>query len=181
MQRSMHCIHQAPPLRILASIDVHRAETKLPSRAVTLCRRKTINSTVLLAGKSNGNFWFIQFSTNEGLGSNQHSSGPAFRGPLTLTVSALTRSMRAATHSSASPVCKDCKPFWPLTLIQQPQAAIFIAALRRFVGPALFHGPRPSPSSGAPSWPSGLTLCSSRPEPPRIPQRPVGLSQTVSA
>ena len=47
--------------------------------------------------------------------------------------------------------------------MQQARAAIFLAALRRFCGPALSHGPRPSPSPSAPSWPSGLTLRSSRP------------------
>ena len=33
--------------------------------------------------------------------------------------------------------------------------------MRRFRGAALFHGPRPSSSQGAPFWPSGLTLRSS--------------------
>lgn len=55
------------------------------------------------------------------------------------------------------------KPFWPLAFVQQALAAIFLAALRRFGGPALLRGLRPSPSLGAPSWPSGLTLRSSRP------------------
>ena len=36
-----------------------------------------------------------------------------------------------------------------------------LAALRRFRGPALFGGLRPSSSQGAPFWPSGLTLRSS--------------------
>ena len=53
------------------------------------------------------------------------------------------------------------KPFWPLALVQQARAAIFLAALRRFRGPALFHGWRQSSSLGAPFWPSGLTLRSS--------------------
>jgi hypothetical protein len=48
-------------------------------------------------------------------------------------------------------------------LIQQALQAINLAALRRFSGPALLRGLRPSPSPGAPSWPSGLTLRSSRP------------------
>ena len=38
-----------------------------------------------------------------------------------------------------------------------------LAVLRRFRGPALFPGLRPSSSQGAPFWPSGLTLRSSGP------------------
>ena len=55
------------------------------------------------------------------------------------------------------------KPFWPLALVQQALPAIILAALRRFRGPALFRGLRPCSSPGAPCWPSGLTLRSSRP------------------
>ena len=53
------------------------------------------------------------------------------------------------------------KPFWPPALVQQAPPAIILAALRRFRGPALFHGPRTSLRLGAPFWPSGLTLRSS--------------------
>ena len=52
-------------------------------------------------------------------------------------------------------------PFWPPALAQQAPPAIILAALRRFRGAALFHGPRPSSGLGAPFWPSGLTLRSS--------------------
>ena len=52
-------------------------------------------------------------------------------------------------------------PFWPPALAQQAPPAIILAALRRFRGPALFHGPRTSSRLGAPFWPSGLTLRSS--------------------
>ena len=52
-------------------------------------------------------------------------------------------------------------PFWPPALAQQAPPAIILAALRRFRGAALFHGPRPSSRLGAPFWPSGLTLRSS--------------------
>ena len=55
------------------------------------------------------------------------------------------------------------KPFWPPALVQQAPPAILLAALRRFRGPALFLGLRPSSSQGAPFWPSGLTLRSSGP------------------
>ena len=55
------------------------------------------------------------------------------------------------------------KPFWPPALVQQAPPAILLAALRRFRGPALFHGPRTSSRLGAPFWPSGLTLRSSGP------------------
>ena len=55
------------------------------------------------------------------------------------------------------------KPFGPPALVQQAPPAIILAALRRFRGPALFHGLRPSSSLGAPIWPSGLTLRSSGP------------------
>ena len=47
--------------------------------------------------------------------------------------------------------------------MHQALPAIVLAALRRFGGPALFRGLRPSPTLGAPFWPSGLTLRSSRP------------------
>ncbi len=40
------------------------------------------------------------------------SSGPAFCGPLTLAVSPITRSMRAATCSSAPPCSKGFEAFW---------------------------------------------------------------------
>ena len=53
------------------------------------------------------------------------------------------------------------KHFWPLALASQALPAIILAALRRFHGPALFRGSRPSSSPGAPLWPSGLTLQSS--------------------
>ena len=59
--------------------------------------------------------------------------------------------------------CAGFKPFWPLTLVQQALTAIILAALRRFRGAALFHGPRPSSSQGAACWPSGLTIRRSRP------------------
>ena len=60
-------------------------------------------------------------------------------------------------------VPKAFKPFGPPALVQQAQPAIILAALRRFRGPALFHGPRTSSRLGAPFWPSGLTLRSSGP------------------
>ena len=46
-------------------------------------------------------------------------------------------------------------------LASQAPPAILLAALRRFRGPAVFLGQRPSSSQGAPFWPSGLTLRSS--------------------
>jgi len=59
--------------------------------------------------------------------------------------------------------CANLQPFWPPALASQALPAIILAALRRFRGPALFRGPRPSSRLGAPFWPSGLTLHSSRP------------------
>ena len=59
------------------------------------------------------------------------------------------------------PVPKALKPFGPPALVQQAPPAILLAALRRFRGPALFRGLRPSSRQGAPFWPSGLTLRSS--------------------
>ena len=61
------------------------------------------------------------------------------------------------------PVPKAFKPFGPPALVQQAPAAIILAALRRFCGPALFRGPRPSSRQGVPFWPSGLTVRRSRP------------------
>ena len=65
--------------------------------------------------------------------------------------------------SALRPVPKAFKPFGPPALVQQAPPAIMLAALRRFRGPALFRGLRPSSSPGAPCWPSGLTRRSSRP------------------
>ena len=45
--------------------------------------------------------------------------------------------------------------------MQQTPPAILLAALRRFRGPAVFLGLRPSSRQGVPFWPSGLTLRSS--------------------
>jgi hypothetical protein len=91
------------------------------------------------------------------------------------------RFMQASIYSSASPISKvsplgfwRCaglrlrslgrfQAFWASALVQQAPPAIILAALRRFRGPALFHGPRTSSRLGAPFWPSGLTLRSSRP------------------
>ena len=55
------------------------------------------------------------------------------------------------------------KPFWPPALASQAPPAIILAVLRRFRGPALFRGLRPSSRQGVPFWPSGLTLRSSGP------------------
>ena len=52
--------------------------------------------------------------------------------------------------------CAGFKPFWPPALVQQAPPAIILAALRRFRGPAVFRGLRPSSRLGAPFWPSGL-------------------------
>ena len=55
------------------------------------------------------------------------------------------------------------KPFVPSALVQQSLAAIILAALPRFRGPALLRGLRPSPIQCASFWPSGVTLRSSGP------------------
>ena len=55
------------------------------------------------------------------------------------------------------------KPFGPPALASQAPPAIILAVLRRFRGPVLFRGLRPSSRQGAPFWPSGLTLRSSGP------------------
>ena len=47
--------------------------------------------------------------------------------------------------------------------MQQAPPAIILAVLRRFRGPALLGGQRPSSRPGVPFWPSGLTLRSSGP------------------
>ena len=78
-------------------------------------------------------------------------------------VSPITRFMRAATYSSALPCPGVFKPVWRPALVQQSPPAIILAALLRFGGPALFHGPRTSSRLGTPFWLSGLTLRSSRP------------------
>ena len=63
--------------------------------------------------------------------------------------------------SALGPVPKASKPFGPPALVQQAPPAILLAALRRFRGPAVFLGLRPSSSLGAPFRSSGLTLRSS--------------------
>ena len=68
------------------------------------------------------------------------------------------------------------KPFWPLALVQQALPAIILAALRRSRGPALFPGPHPSLSLGAPFWPSGLTIRRSRPPTAAAELRALGCS-----
>ena len=59
--------------------------------------------------------------------------------------------------------CASFRLFWPQALASQAPPAIILAVLRRFRGPALFGGPRPSSRQGVPFWPSGLTLRSSGP------------------
>ena len=59
--------------------------------------------------------------------------------------------------------CASFKHFWHLALASQAPVAIVLEAPRRFRGAVLFRGPRPSPSQGAPFWPSGLTVRRSRP------------------
>ena len=70
-------------------------------------------------------------------------------------------------------------PFWPPALAQQAPPAIILAALRRFRGAALFHGPRPSSGLGAPFWPSGLTVRRSRPPTAAAELRALGLSEKI--
>ena len=120
------------------------------------------------------------------------SSGPAFCGPLTLAVSplhiqscrplltpALRLSQRfllwvfGAAPGFACMRCASFKPFWPLAPVYPAPPAIFLAALRRFRGPALFHGPRTSSRLGAPFWPSGLTVRRSRPPTAAAELRPL--------
>ena len=93
------------------------------------------------------------------------SSGLAFSQPLTLAVSpshspALCRLLLIPALRMSQRLSR---PFWPPALVYQAPPAIILAALRRFPGPALFRGPRPSSRQGAPFWPSGLTLRSSGP------------------
>ena len=59
--------------------------------------------------------------------------------------------------------CASFKRFWPLALVQQAQAAIFFAVLRRLGGAVLFRSSCPSPNSGYPFWLLALTFRSSRP------------------
>ena len=61
------------------------------------------------------------------------------------------------------PVPKAYLPFWPPALASQAPPAIILAVLRRFRGPAVFLGLRPSSRQGVPFWLSGLTRRSSRP------------------
>ena len=85
--------------------------------------------------------------------------------------------MQAYIHSSASPLSKvsplgfafagfacvrlvGFRPFGPLALDVASAANIILAALRRFRGPALFHGLRP-PSSWRLFWPSSNFQASS--------------------
>ncbi len=65
--------------------------------------------------------------------------------------------------SALGPVQKAYLSFWHPALASQAPPAIILAVLRRFRGPAVFLGLRPSSRLGAPFWPSGLTLRSSRP------------------
>ena len=110
------------------------------------------------------------------------SSRPAYGGRLTFGVSALIShlcrpllipgfclSQRLLLWGLGRPPgfacmrCASLQLFWPLALANQAPPAIILAALRRFRGPALFRGLRPSSRLGAPFWPSGLTIRRSRP------------------
>ena len=71
--------------------------------------------------------------------------------------------MQAAIYSSASHVSKAFQAFLAASACRRAPPAILLAALRRFRGPALFRGLRPSSRQGVPFWPSGLTLRSSGP------------------
>ena len=51
-----------------------------------------------------------------------------------------------------------------------------VQCLRRSRGPALFPGPHPSLSLGAPFWPSGLTVRRSRPPTAAAELRALGLT-----
>ena len=114
------------------------------------------------------------------LGLTRQSSRPAYCGRLTLGVSphktlifrpcffkrhlvsqALFNAWLAVSPGFACGQLGSFKHFWPPALMQQASLAIILAALRRFRGAALFPGPHPSLSLGAPFWPSGLTLRSS--------------------
>ena len=67
------------------------------------------------------------------------SSGPAFCGPLTLAVSPITRSMRAATCSSAPPCSKGFQAFWASSACAASATSY------------------PSCSAAPLSWPSGFS------------------------
>ena len=89
--------------------------------------------------------------------------------------------MQARIYSSASPfssvfplgfwpcgglrlgLVRFFKPFRPLALAQQAQAAIVFIVLRRLGGAALFHSSCPSPNSSYSFWLLVLTFRSSRP------------------
>ena len=114
-------------------------------------------------------------ASSYGVGSAAHSR-PILSPGLTLrssrppTAAAELRALVPSPVSCAQPpvpalrpVPKAFKPFGPPALVQQAPPAILLAALRRFRGPAVFRGPRPSSRLGAPFWPSGLTLRSSGP------------------
>ena len=107
---------------------------------------------------------------SSGLGAPFWPSGLTIRRSRPPTAAAELRALVPSPVSCAQPlipalgpVQKASKPFWPPALVYQAPPAIILAALRRFRGAALFHGPRPSSGLGAPFWPSGLTIRRSRP------------------
>ena len=82
-------MHQAPPAIILAALRRFRGPA--------------LFGGLRLCPSPGASFWPS--------GLTLRSSGPAFCGPLTLAVSPITRSMRAATYSSAMPYSKGFQAF----------------------------------------------------------------------
>ena len=78
-----------------------------------------------------------------------------------MSVSPITRSMRAATRSSAPPCSKGLSAFWAPSACAASATSYPSCSAAPLPWPSGFRGPRPSSSQGAPFWPSGLTLRSS--------------------
>ena len=80
-----------------------------------------------------------------------------------MAVSPITRSMRAATYSSAPPCSKGISAFLTSSACAAIATSYPSCSAAPLPWPSAFRGLRPCPSLGAPFWPSGLTLRSSGP------------------
>ena len=86
-----------------------------------------------------GSAWRLRYALSHASGLTRQSSRPAFGGRLTLSVSPITRSMRAATYFSARPCSKGFQAFWAPSACQ-PSATSY-----------------PSCSAAPLPWPSGFS------------------------
>ena len=78
----------------------------------------------------------------------RRSSGPAFCGPLTLSVSPITRFMRAATYFSARPCSKGFEAFWAFSACAASATSYHACSAAPLSWPSAFSWAAPVFKSG---------------------------------